>query len=369
MTSFKSNIKTIEWTNNVSRMIDQTVVPYELKYVDIKTGQEMYDAIQTMIVRGAPAIGIAGAHGVVLYALEIAKEGLSKEAFVAKLIEKSEYLKSSRPTAVNLQWAVDKQLELVKEQSAKSKVQNAECHCEEQSDEAIQKIVQELITNGIKLENEDIEINKKMGDFGAEVVPKGATILTHCNAGALATVGYGTALGVVRSAYAKDNTIQVFADETRPRQQGARITTFELAMDKIPVTLITDGMCSYFMKKGMIDMVVVGADRIASNGDTANKIGTYTVAIAAKYHNIPFYIAAPLSTIDTNIKTGAEIPIEERDHEEVTHINGKRVCAEGINIINPGFDVTPNELIAGIITEVGILRPNYVESIAKAFGK
>lgn len=352
MTEFKSNIKTIEWTNNVSRMIDQTVVPYELKYVDIKTGQEMYDAIQTMIVRGAPAIGIAGAHGVVLYALEIAKEKPSKEAFVAKLIEKSEYLKSSRPTAVNLQWAVDKQLELVKK-----------------SNSDVEGLVKELIDNGIKLENEDIEINKRMGDFGAQVVPKGATILTHCNAGALATVGYGTALGVVRSAYAKDNTIQVFADETRPRQQGARITTFELAMDKIPVTLITDGMCSYFMKKGMIDMVVVGADRIASNGDTANKIGTYTVAIAAKYHNIPFYIAAPLSTIDTNIKTGAEIPIEERDHEEVTHINGKRICAEGINIINPGFDVTPNELIAGIITEVGILRPNYVESIAKAFGK
>lgn len=359
MTAFKSNIKTIEWTNNVSRMIDQTVVPYELKYVDIKTGQEMYDAIQTMIVRGAPAIGIAGAHGVVLYALEIAKEGHSRDAFVAKLIKKAEYLKSSRPTAVNLQWAVDKQLQLVRSEELGVRSDS----------EAIQEIVNALIENGIKLENEDIEINKKMGDFGAEVVPKGATILTHCNAGALATVGYGTALGVVRSAYAKDNTIQVFADETRPRQQGARITTFELAMDKIPVTLITDGMCSYFMKKGMIDMVVVGADRIASNGDTANKIGTYTVAIAAKYHNIPFYIAAPLSTIDTNIKTGAEIPIEERDHEEVTHINGKRICAEGINIINPGFDVTPNELIAGIITEVGILRPNYVESIAKAFGK
>lgn len=365
MTAFKSNIKTIEWTNNVSRMIDQTVVPYELKYVDIKTGQQMYDAIQTMIVRGAPAIGIAGAHGVALYALEISNQYLSSqgtgngeretEKFISELIEKAEYLKSSRPTAVNLQWAVDKQLELVRS--------------EELAVSSIQTIVDKLIENGIKLENEDIEINKKMGDFGAEVVPKGATILTHCNAGALATVGYGTALGVVRSAYAKDNTIQVFADETRPRQQGARITTFELAMDKIPVTLITDGMCSYFMKKGMIDMVVVGADRIASNGDTANKIGTYTVAIAAKYHNIPFYIAAPLSTIDTNIKTGAEIPIEERDHEEVTHINGKRICAEGINIINPGFDVTPNELITGIITEVGILRPNYVESIAKAFRK
>lgn len=350
MPEFKSNIRTIQWVDNVSRMVDQTLFPYEYKYVDIKTGQQMYDAIQTMIVRGAPAIGISGAHGVALYALELEKENLSREEFISKLIEKADYLKSSRPTAVNLRWAVEKQIELVK----KSK-----------SD--IQGIVQELIKNGIILENEDIEINKQIGYFGAEVVPKSATILTHCNAGALATVGYGTALGVIRSAYANDNTIQVFADETRPRQQGARITTLELVMDKIPVTLITDGMCSYFMKKGMIDMVVVGADRIASNGDTANKIGTYTVAIAAKYHNVPFYIAAPLSTIDTKIKTGAEIPIEERSHDEVTHINGKAICAEGVNIINPGFDVTPNELITGIITEVGILRPDYNTSIKNAF--
>lgn len=348
--TFKSKIKTIEWTENVSRMVDQTLVPYEYKYVDIKTGDEMYHAIQDMIVRGAPAIGVSGAQGVALYALELQKENLSREEFISKLIEKAQYLASSRPTAVNLQWAVDKQIEVIKKSTSD-----------------VEGIVKELVENGIKLQEEDIEINKKMGDFGAEIVPKSATILTHCNAGALATVGYGTALGVVRSAYAKDNTIQVFADETRPRQQGARITTFELAMDGIPVTLITDGMCSYFMKKGMIDLVVVGADRIASNGDTANKIGTYTVAIAAKYHNIPFYIAAPLSTIDTSIKTGAEIPIEERSHDEVTHINGKRVCAEGINIINPGFDVTPNELIAGIITEVGILRPDYKKSIAEAF--
>ncbi len=342
--------KTIQWVNNVSRMVDQTVIPYEFKYVDIKTGQEMFDAIKTMIVRGAPAIGIAGAHGVCLFAQELASLNLSRDEFVAKLTEKANYLVTSRPTAVNLRWAVEKQIEVIKNS---------------QSD--ISGIIKELIENGIKLENEDIEINKRIGDYGAEVVPKGATILTHCNAGGLATVGYGTALGVVRSAFAKDKSIQVFADETRPRQQGARITTFELVMDKIPVTLITDGMCSYFMKKGMIDMVVVGADRIAANGDTANKIGTYTVAIAAKYHNVPFYIAAPLSTIDTRIKTGDEIKIEERSHEEVTHINGKRICAEGVNIINPGFDVTPHELIAGIITEYGILRPNYNDSIAKAF--
>lgn len=318
--------------------------------VDIKTANEMFDAIRTMIVRGAPAIGIAGAHGVALAAMEIAAKTNDKEEFIEKLKQYAEYLKSSRPTAVNLMWAVDQQFELAKN-----------------SEKTVDETVKMLIENGIRLENEDIEINKKIGDNGAKLVKKGATILTHCNAGALATVGYGTALGVVRSAFAKDNTIQVFADETRPRQQGARITTFELKMDGIPVTLITDGMCSYFMSKGMIDMVVVGADRIAANGDTANKIGTYTVAIAAKYHNVPFYVAAPLSTIDTSIESGARIPIEERSKEEVTHINGKTICAEGVNVINPGFDVTPHELITGIITEKGVLYPDFTESIKKAF--
>lgn len=348
---FKSKIKTIEWMGTYSKMVDQTVIPYEYKFVNITDGQEMFDAIRNMIVRGAPAIGIAGAHGIVLFAQEGAKKYNQRQEFIDWLIAKSEYMKTSRPTAVNLMWACEKQIEIIKN-----------------SNSDIEGIIEELKVNAIKLENEDIEINKKIGEYGAEVVPKGATILTHCNAGALATVGHGTALGVVRSAFAKDKTIQVFADETRPRQQGARITTFELAMDGIPVTLITDGMCSYFMNKGMIDMVVVGADRIAANGDTANKIGTYTVAIAAKYHNIPFYIAAPLSTIDTSIATGKEIPIEERNREEVTHINGERICAlEGVNVINPGFDVTPNELIAGIITEKGILRPDYKKSIAAAF--
>ena len=352
MTEFHSIIKTIQWVENYSKMVDQTVLPYEFKYVNITGGQQMYDAIKTMIVRGAPAIGVAGAHGVTLYAQELAKENLSREEFIKKLLEKADYMASSRPTAVNLMWAVEKQKNIIKNSTSD-----------------IKGIVEELKQNGIKLEDEDIAINKKIGDFGAEVVPKGATILTHCNAGGLATVGYGTALGVVRSAFAKDNTIQVFADETRPRQQGARITTLELTMDGIPTTLITDGMCSYFMKKGMIDMVCVGADRIAANGDTANKIGTYTLAIAAKYHNIPFYIAAPLSTIDPSIKSGDEIPIEERAREEVTHINGKIICAPEVNIINPGFDVTPHELITGIITEAGILRPDYKNSIAEVFKK
>ncbi len=352
MTEFHSKIKTIEWVDNYSKMVDQTLLPYEFKYIKITGGQQMFDAIKTMIVRGAPAIGVAGAHGVVLYAQELAIKDLSRDEFVKYLLEKADYMASSRPTAVNLMWAVEKQKEIIK--NSKSDIKG---------------IIEELKENCKKLEDEDIEINKKIGDYGAEIVPKGATILTHCNAGGLATVGYGTALGVVRSAFAKDNTIQVFADETRPRQQGARITTFELTMDGVPTTLITDGMCSYFMKKGMIDMVCVGADRIAANGDAANKIGTYTLAIAAKYHNIPFYVAAPLSTIDTSIHSGDEIVIEERSREEVTHINGKIICALEVNVINPGFDVTPHELITGIITEAGILRPDYKKSIAEAFNK
>ncbi len=350
MSSFTSTIRTIEWKDTFSRMVDQTKFPEKFEYIDIKTGDEMFDAIRTMIVRGAPAIGIAGAHGIVLYAQELEKQYNNRSEFVDKLIEKAQYMKTSRPTAVNLMWACRKQIDII-----------------ESSTSDIAGIIEELKQNAVKLENEDIDINKRIGDYGAEVVPKGAAILTHCNAGALATVGYGTALGVVRSAFAKDNTIHVFADETRPRQQGARITTLELAMDGIPVTLITDGMCSYFMKKGMIDMVCVGADRIAANGDTANKIGTYTVAIAAKYHNIPFYVAAPLSTIDTSIKTGDDIIIEERSHDEVTMINGKPICPEGVKVINPGFDVTPAELITGIITEKGILRPDYKKSIKEIF--
>jgi methylthioribose-1-phosphate isomerase len=333
--SFNSKIKTIEWFNDTSRMINQTILPSEFKTVDVKTLEEMYDAIKNM-----------------LGAIELSKTIKDKEIFLKELNKKAQYLKSSRPTAVNLTWAIDKQIQLAV--SVQGDIQN---------------IVQALRENAIKLENEDIEINKKMGDYGASVVPLGATILTHCNAGALATVGYGTALGVIRSAFAKDPTIKVFADETRPRQQGARLTTWELTQDGIPTTLITDGMCSYFMSKGMINMVVVGADRIAANGDTANKIGTYTVAIAAKYHNIPFYIAAPLSTIDTTIKSGDEIPIEERNHEEVTHINGDWICAKEVNIINPSFDVTPHELITGIITEKGILKPNFETSIKEAFSQ
>lgn len=350
--TFKSNIKTIAWMENSVRLIDQTLIPYEFKTVDIKTYKEMGSAIKDMIVRGAPAIGIAGALGVVLGAYELSAIKDKKE-FLAELKLICEYLKSTRPTAVNLMWAVDKQLN----------------HVLSVDSEEVAVLIEELKLNGIKLQNEDIQINLAIGRNGAEEVPKGATILTHCNAGALATVGHGTALGVIRSAFEKDPSIRVFADETRPRQQGAKLTTWELVMDKIPVSLITDGMCAHFMQKGMIDMVIVGADRIAANGDTANKIGTCTVAIVAKEYGVPFYIAAPLSTIDTSIKSGEEIPIEEREKEEVTHINGQRICAEGVNVINPAFDVTPAKYITGIITEVGILKPDYINTIAEAFKK
>lgn len=347
---FESKIKTIKWNGNKVEIIDQTLLPNKFKITAIKNSEEMYKAIKEMLVRGAPAIGIAGAHAMSLAALELSKKYKDGNEFLNSLKSRAEYIKSARPTAVNLMWAVDKQLKLAQETQGTA-----------------EKIAQTLVQNGIRLENEDIEINKKIGRFGAKIVPKGASILTHCNAGALATVGYGTALGVIRSAFANDPSIKVFADETRPRQQGAKLTVWELLRDGIPVTLITDGMCSYFMSKGMINLVITGADRIASNGDAANKIGTYTVAIAAKYHNVPFYIAAPLSTIDLSINSGADIPIEERSHEEVTIINSKPICPKEVNVINPGFDVTPNELITGIITEKGILKPNYKQSILDAY--
>jgi len=337
---YNSKIRPIEWTGSFVKLVDQTLLPYEYKTVDVCTYQEMARAIKDMIVRGAPAIGVSGAFGVAMGAKAISSIK-DRKIFLEKLCEIGEFLKGTRPTAVNLMWAVDLQLRLAKN-----------------SENSIDGIVQDLEKNAVKILEDDIQINIKIGENGADIVPKGATILTHCNAGALATAGYGTALGVVRSAFAKDKTIKVFADETRPRQQGARLTTWELLEDNIPTTLITDGMCGFFMKRSMIDLVIVGADRIAANGDTANKIGTYTVALAAMAHNIPFYIAAPHSTIDLSIESGDEIPIEERDREEVTHVNGKIICAEGVNIINPGFDVTPAEYITGIITESGIYKPS-----------
>lgn len=349
--TFSSNINTIDWLEpDKVQLIDQTKLPYEFVTVTIKTYKQMEEAIQKMLIRGAPAIGIAGAFGLVLGAIEISNL-TSKEAFFSELISIANHLKASRPTAVNLEWGINRLINLV----------------DTNNDRSIPEIIQIIKTEAIKMHQDDLNACKSIGKFGATIIPKSATILTHCNAGALATVGYGTALGVVRSAFEKDPSIKVFADETRPRQQGARLTTWELLEDKIPTTLITDGMCAHLMSKKMIAVVVVGADRIAANGDTANKIGTLTLAIVAKEYKIPFYIAAPLSTIDINIPDGSFIPIEERDKEEVTTINNKIICHRDVNVINPAFDVTPANYIAGIITERGIIKPDYTKSIADLF--
>lgn len=353
MNSLSSNVNTIDWIEpDVARLIDQTKLPYEFITVDITNYKEMEVAIKDMLIRGAPAIGIAGAFGLILGALKISNLE-SKDVFYTKLKEIGDYLMNARPTAVNLEWAVNRLLALA--DSIK--------HLE------IAQIVETLKVEAIQMHQEDLDACKKMGKHGATIVPKGATILTHCNAGGLATVGYGTALGVIRAAHEQDPTIKVFADETRPRQQGARLTAWELVQAGIDTTLITDGMCAHFMSLGMIDMVVVGADRIAANGDAANKIGTHTVAIVANEFKVPFYVAAPVSTIDPNIPSGQHIPIEERSHDEVRIVNGEYVCPKEVNVINPGFDVTPARLIAGIITEKGILRPDYKKSIAQVIEK
>ncbi len=346
----KGNIKPIEWCGSYVDLIDQTKLPYEYTTVKIDTYEKMGTAIKDMLVRGAPAIGVSAAFGLTLGAMSLENEQ-SWDDFYSKLTKIADYLKSTRPTAVNLKWAVDIQIKLV----------------ESYKDKSIKEAIKALEENSIKILNDDITINKNIGDNGAVIIHKGARILTHCNAGSLATAGYGTALGVIRSAFANDPTIQVYADETRPRQQGARLTAWECIQENIPVTLVTDGMCGYMMSKNMIDVVLVGADRIAANGDAANKIGTFTVAIVAKAFGIPFYVAAPLSTIDTSIESGEGIPIEERNKEEITHINGKLVCPECVNVFNPGFDVTPADYITGIITEVGILKPDYKKSIKDVF--
>jgi methylthioribose-1-phosphate isomerase len=344
-------VKTIEWKNNQVVMIDQRKLPQQETYVVCSDYHQVIRAIKVMVIRGAPAIGIAAAMGLALGAQGIKTSDL--EEFKSRFHTIGQDMAQARPTAVNLFWAIQRMEKLV-EKSAIQKVA------------ALKKT---LIREARIMLFEDIEINKRMGAIGQKVLPKKVTVLTHCNAGALATGGYGTALGVIRAAREAGKEVQVIADETRPFLQGARLTAWELAKDHIPVTLITDNMAGYLMRKGLIDAVIVGADRIASNGDTANKIGTYSVAILAKEHGIPFYVAAPCSTIDPGIKSGADIPIEERNEREVTHLGGKRVAASGISVLNPAFDVTPHTYIAGILTEKGILRAPYSRSIAKALKK
>jgi methylthioribose-1-phosphate isomerase len=343
-------IKTLEWTDEGVRMIDQRLLPNEEKYLLLRSCEEVADAIRTMVIRGAPAIGIAAAMGLALGAKQ--SVGTSVADLQYDLDYFCEMMSKTRPTAVNLFWAIERMRETFKH--AKAGGQSAS------------ELKKALVAEALKIFREDIEANRRIGFYGADLIPDGATVLTHCNAGALATAGdYGTALGVIRGARDAGKRVAVIADETRPFLQGLRLTAWELAKDEIPVTVITDNMAGHVMKSGNVDAVVVGADRIAANGDAANKIGTYMVAVLAKQHEIPFYVAAPITTLDLSISSGDEIPIEERDSKEITHVHGQQVAPDGVSVQNPAFDVTPNTFIAAIITDKGVARQPYVESLRR----
>jgi methylthioribose-1-phosphate isomerase len=343
-------IKTVEWTDEGLRMLDQRILPMEEKYLMLRSYEEVADAIKKMVVRGAPAIGVSAAFGL---ALGVRQAAVSS---VTDLEQDFDYfcdvIGRTRPTAVNLFWAIERMRAAFRR--AKAITDNVE------------EVKESVVLEAQKIFEEDIQANRSLGRFGGELIPDGATVLTHCNAGALATAGdYGTALGVIRGARDAGKRVAVIADETRPFLQGARLTAWELAKDQIPVTLITDNMAGHVMKQGKVDAVVVGADRIAANGDTANKIGTYMVAVLAREHDIPFYVAAPISTLDLTLKSGEEIPIEERDTREVTHMRDLQLAPDGIEVQNPAFDVTPNKLIAAIITDKGVARQPFTESLKR----
>lgn len=334
-------VETLRWNDGVLEMIDQRILPATFEYIAYDSAEGVAEGIKTMVVRGAPAIGVAAAYGVALEALLNHQE--TKEAFIDALNIGFDLLAASRPTAVNLFWALDRMKRVWK---------HSDC------DDNL-SLANRLLKEAHDIHTEDIEINRKMGTFGAELLKDGARVLTHCNAGALATAGHGTALGVIRSAVEAGKKISVIADETRPFLQGARLTAWEMVQEGIPVTLISDNMAGYMMNSGEVDAVVVGTDRVSANGDVANKIGTYMVAVLAKRHNIPFYVACPLSTIDMSIATGKDIPIEERSPDEVKGFRDYHWAAEGVTIRNPAFDVTPADLITGLITEKGVvLSPN-----------
>jgi methylthioribose-1-phosphate isomerase len=342
-------IKTVEWTSEGVRMLDQRLLPNEEKYLTLRSYEEVADAIRQMVVRGAPAIGVSAAMGLALGASQSVGTSIADLEFDFNFM--CQVMEATRPTAVNLFWAVERMRGVITK-AKQEKIRDVE------------HVKQLLTEEALLIYNEDIEANRAIGLFGGELIPDGATVLTHCNAGALATAGdYGTALGVVRGAIAAGKRVAVIADETRPFLQGARLTAWELAKDNIPVTVITDNMAGHIMKQGKIDCVVVGADRIAANGDAANKIGTYMVAVLAKQHNIPFYVAAPLSTVDLATATGEDIPIEQRDAKEVTHLRDHQLTPDGVEVHNFAFDVTPNELIAAIITDRGVARSPYTESL------
>jgi len=335
------SVETLRWRDGKLEMIDQRVLPARFEYLAYTSATETAEGIRSMVVRGAPAIGCAAAYGVALEALRL--RNASPADFAAGMDKAFDVLAASRPTAVNLFWALKRMRtvwDAVKEQP-------------------VGAIAERLLAEAHEVTAEDIRINRAMGVFGAELLSDGARVLTHCNAGALATAGHGTALGVFRSAVEAGKKISVIADETRPFLQGARLTAWEMVQEQIPVTLITDNMVGFIMSRGEIDAVVVGTDRVAANGDVANKIGTYMVAVLARRHNIPFYVACPLSTIDLNIPDGSAISIEERAAEEVTGFRDCQWAAQGVKVRNPAFDVTPAQLVTGLITEKGVVhQPN-----------
>lgn len=341
-----NKVKTLRWQKGVLEMIDQRILPARFRYLSYRDARGVAEGIRSMVVRGAPAIGVAAAYGVALEALRLARQIRSPRKFRAGLKRGIQILAKSRPTAVNLFWAT-------------SRMRNVWQKYEKLR---LPLLANRLLLEAHKIHAEDIRINQSMGRHGAKLLKSGMRVLTHCNAGALATAGHGTALGVIRSAVAQGKKIQVIADETRPFLQGARLTAWEMVQEKIPVTLITDNMAGHLMARGEIDAVVVGTDRVAANGDVANKIGTYMVAVLARRHGIPFYVACPFSTIDRRTSRGSKIPIEERDSAEVTGFRNLRWAPRGVRVKNPAFDVTPASLVTALITEKGILwRPTWAK--------
>jgi len=341
-----SSLRTVEWKENKVVMIDQTKLPNQLVFVEYDDFNQVADAIRTLVVRGAPAIGVSGAFGLALAVLQ--SNVTTKEELISDLEKARKILFETRPTAVNLAWGLEKIMNVAK------------------SGDSVEQIKEFVINKAKKMADEDIEINKTMGKNGSVLFDNNDTIMTHCNAGALATVAYGTALGVIRATRESGKNVKVIATETRPIQQGSRLTAFELKHDGFDVTLIPDTAVGYSMANGLVDKVIVGADRIVKTGHVFNKIGTYQIATMAKQHGIPFYVAAPLSTIDMKSKA-EDVIIEMRKGSEVTGIGDKKTAPDGINVINPAFDVTPPELISGIITEKGVAKPPYEESILKLF--
>lgn len=344
-------IPTIKWEGDNICLIDQRRLPREKKWVVCSSLEEVITAIKDMAIRGAPAIGVAAAMGLALGARSI--ETNEYKAFHMKFLAMARDMELARPTAVNLRWAVERMKGMAREMRGR---------CVDEIKEALRRESQDMLER-------DIELNHRIGENGCTLVPDRATILTHCNAGALATGGYGTALGVIRAAHEAGKDIHVMVDETRPLLQGMRLTAFELMEDRIPATVIVDSAAGYLMRKGKVDLVLIGADRIASNGDIANKVGSYQLAVLAKENRIPFYVAAPISTFDLSLKRGDQIPIEERDPEEVVTLGGYRIGPEGVNAFNPAFDITPAEYLTAIITEKGVLRPPFGKNIRRLVTK